>query len=153
MLKGINFVIYWWYLFSIFGEFDIFWIFCFFSSFFIVIIYVAVLTHTSSIKFFMGTPPRFLDSTKSMVTIWTKSLSIMRSIIMTAACFFSKIRWCLHLLLFLFPVNLLFKCWRWENFLGLILGFFLQYLFFKNLDIEKKILIDQLLPLLELSKQ
>jgi hypothetical protein len=37
--------------------------------------------------------------------------------------------------------------------LGLILGFFLQYLFFKNLDIEKKILIDQLLPLLELSKQ
>lgn len=153
LLRGINFIIYLWYLFSIFGVFDILGVFCFFSSFSVIVIYIAILAHTSSIKFFMRATPRFLDSSKSMITIWAKSLGIMGSVIMSTTCFFSKIKKFIHLLLFLFPVNLLFYLWGLENFLGLTLGLFFKYLFLKYLDIEKKILIDQLLSLLELSKQ
>ena len=153
LLRGINFIINQWYLFRIFGVFRVLGVFCFLSSFSVIVIYIAILTHSSSIKFFMRTTPRFLDSAESMVTIWTKTLGIMRSVIMTTTGFFSKIEMGIHLLLFLVPVNFLFYLRGLENFLGLALRLFFQYLFLKYLDIEKKILIDQLLPLLQLSKQ
>lgn len=62
-----------------------------FPSLFVVVIYVAVLAHASSIEFVVGAPPRLLDSAISMVTIGAHFLGIMRTILMTTVIDFLSI--------------------------------------------------------------
>lgn len=60
-------------------------------SLFVVVVYVAILTHPSSIELLMTAPPRLLYPSIAMVTVGTHFLGIVRSVFMSTGIEFLSI--------------------------------------------------------------